>query len=116
MKWSWTSMRERLLARMKQYFDADLSDADVRAIMPTAMTNATRFNAREIRRYPQRGFKPKKIVRYCYRPFDNRWLYWSRRQSCLMRSVPNIFPRIEGNIWLAAVQQNRKSFDPPVVA
>src|SRR5713101_8365606 len=32
--------RERLVSRMEQYFDPDLSDADVRAIMPTAVTDA----------------------------------------------------------------------------
>jgi len=109
--------RERLVERMEQYFDPELSDADVRTIMPTAMTDATRFKARETRRYlVRRGFKPEKIVRYCYRPFDNRWLYWESETSLLDRPREEYFPHIfEGNIWLAAVQQNRKNFDPPIV-
>jgi predicted helicase len=106
--------RERLLARMKQYFDADLSDADVRAIIPTAMTNATRFNAREIGRYLlQRGFKPKNIVRYCYRPFDNRWLYWEPETKLLDEKRSEYFGHVfEGNIWLEARQrQPMEHFD-----
>jgi len=39
------------------------------------MTDAARFDARKTHRYlVQRGFKPENVVRYCYRPFDNRWL------------------------------------------
>lgn len=67
--------KERLISRIKQYFDPELDDAEIRALMPTAMTTAGGFDARKTRRFLiQRGFKPENIVRYCYRPFDNRWL------------------------------------------
>lgn len=57
--------RERLMGRMLQYFDLDVSDSEIRAVMPTAMTNAAGFDAKKTRRYlVQRGFKPENIVRY----------------------------------------------------
>jgi predicted helicase len=67
--------KERLISRMKSYFDPDLSDGEIRALMPTAMTNTGGFDARTRRYLIERGFKPKNVTRYCYRPFDNRWIY-----------------------------------------
>lgn len=85
--------------------------------MPTAVTDATRFNAKATRRYlVQRGLKPENIVEYCYRPFDNRWVYWEPETKLLDEKRSEYFSQVfEGNIWLAAAQQNRKNFDPPVV-
>ena len=110
--------RQLLIDRMKQYFDPDLSDADVRGIVPKAMIDTARFSAKETRRYlVKRGFKPEKIVECCYRPFDSRWLYWESETKLLDEKRSEYFPHVsEENIWLAAVQQNRKNFDPPVVA
>jgi hypothetical protein len=102
---------------MKQYFDPDLTDADIRGIMPKAMIDTARFNAKKTRRFlVGRGFITKRIVECCYRPFDNRWLYWEPETKLLDEKRSEYFPHVvEGNIWLAAVQQNRKNYDPPVV-
>ena len=43
--------KDRLVSRMEQYFDSELSDAEIKAILPTAMTNAAGFDARKTRRY-----------------------------------------------------------------
>ena len=110
--------RERLVERIEQYFDPRLTDQDLRALIPTAVTNASRFDARKTRRYlVTRGFKPEHIVRYCYRPFDIRWLYWEPETKLLDEKRSDYFAHLgEGNVWLAAVQQNRKNFDPPIVS
>jgi hypothetical protein len=102
--------KERLIGRMKQYFDPELGDAEVRAIMPTAMTSTARFDARKTRQYlVKRGFKPENIVRYCYRPFDNRWLYWEPETKLLDEKRSEYFPQVfDGNSWLSAGQRNRK--------
>ncbi len=102
--------KERLTSRMEQYFDPELSDSEVHALMPSAMTDAARFNARETRRYlVQRGFKPEKIVRYCYRPLDNRWLCWEPETKLLDEKRSEYFHHVfEGNVWLSAGQRNRK--------
>ncbi len=58
--------RQTLIDRMKQYFDPDLSDADIRGIVPKAMIDTARFNARETRRYlVKRGFKTENMVECC---------------------------------------------------
>src|SRR5208337_4534742 len=63
------------------------------------------------------GFLPQNIVRYCYRPFDTRSLYWEPETKLLDEKRSEYFPHVfESNMWLAAVQQNRKSFDPPSVS
>jgi len=42
--------------------------------------------------------------------------YWEPETKLLDEKRPGYFPHIfEGNIWLAGVQQNRKSFEPPVI-
>jgi hypothetical protein len=57
------------------------------------------------------------VVPFSYRPFDDRWLYWEPETSLLDRKREDYFPHVcPENIWLAAVQQNRKNFDPPLVS
>ena len=82
------------------------------------MADAAGFSARQTRRYLlKRGFLPENVVRFSYRPFDARWLYWEPETKLLDRNRAEYFPHVfEGNLWLSAVQQNRKEFDPPLVS
>jgi hypothetical protein len=76
--------RERLVKRMEQYFDMEISHEEMRRISPSAMTSTARFKAEEVRDHlRKRGFFPKNIVPYCYRPFDVRWLYWEPETKLL---------------------------------
>jgi hypothetical protein len=106
--------RESLVERMENYFSADIPDPELQRLHPSLMENTKLFSAVPARRALQTiGFKPELIVPFAYRPFDNRWLYWEAREL-LDRPRPEYFPHVfEGNMWLAAVQQNRKKFDPP---
>lgn len=99
--------KERLIGRMKQYFDPEISDSEIHTMMPTAMASTSGFEARKTRRYLiQRGFKPDFIVRCCYRPFDYRWLYWEPETPLLDRKREDYFPQVfEGNIWIEARQR-----------
>jgi hypothetical protein len=110
--------REQLLKRMEDYFDPEISHEEMRGNSPVAMTKAARFEPEAVRDYlRQRGFKVENVVRYCYRPFDVRWLYWEPETKLLDEKRSEYFPHVfEGNAWLAAVQHNRKSFDPPTVS
>jgi predicted helicase len=68
---------ERLEARIKDYFNSEITDAEFAINVPSAMTSTKRFDAVETRRkLQQRGYRPWQIVRVVYRPFDARWLYW----------------------------------------
>ena len=41
------------------------------------------------------------FVRFTYRPFDNRWLYWEPDGGLLDRPRPDYKPHVfEGNVWL----------------
>lgn len=58
------------------------------------------------------AFSEDKIVRFAYRPFDIRWLYWD--QVLLDRPRPEYFPHIKpGNLWLLSQQHVRRTPTPP---
>ncbi len=110
--------RSRLIDRLEKYFDATLSHEEVRTIAPMAIEDAARFEGIKVREHlVKRGLLISNIVRYSYRPFDLRWLYWEPETKLLDEKRADYFPHVfDGNIWLAAVQQNRKAFNPPFVS
>ncbi|NOS71762.1 MAG: N-6 DNA methylase [Verrucomicrobia bacterium] len=108
---------EPLRQRIQQYFDSKLSHDEVARIVPHLMENDARFNARTTREFLiERGINQEGFIRYCYRPFDVRWLYWEPETKLLdeKRSdyIPNVFP---GNAFMVMAQRTRKGFEPPVV-
>jgi hypothetical protein len=109
--------RDRLVQRMMQYFDPLVSNEVIGKIAPIATRNTPRFEASKTREYlVRRGFVPANIVPHLYRPFDLRWLYWESETNLLDRKRADYFPHVfEQNRWLVGVQQNRRSFDPPIV-
>ncbi len=108
--------RDRLVDRMLKYFDPEVSNEQLAQIMPGAMQSTLRFQAGAVREYLlRRGFLPKYVVPYCYRPFDMRWLYWEPETKLLDEKRAEYFLQVhEANIWITATQQNRKDFDPPL--
>ena len=62
-------------------------------------------------RHPERLAR---VVRFAYRPFDNRWLYWEKDTKLLDRKRADYKPHVfEGNLWLSAAQHLRKAADEP---
>ena len=56
------------------------------------------------------------LIRYAYRPFDIRWLYWEANGGLLDRPRPDYKPHVfEGNLWLVAQQKPRREWSPPQV-
>jgi hypothetical protein len=110
--------RERLVARMKAYFDPGISDEEMARIAPRAMEETGRFAARRSRDYLlKRGLKPENVVSFCYRPFDIRYLYWEPETKLLDEKRSQYFSQIfDDNLWLGAAQRNRRDFDPPFVS
>jgi hypothetical protein len=94
--------RERLLARMKAYFNTDVSHEQMRVLSPTALTDTSGFQAKSTRETLQtRGFLPDNIVRYCYRPFDVRWIYWEPETKLLDRNRADYWPHVfDNNLWM----------------
>ena len=90
--------RDRLVKRMKQYFDRMISDEQMRAIASSAMASTKRFQAGTVRRQLlKRGFLSENVVRYCYRPFDLRWLYWEPETKLLDEKREDYFPQARGD-------------------
>ena len=105
---------DHLLERMQQYFDPQISHAEMARIVPGIMENTARFQAEQTREtLRKRGFLPQNIVRYCYRPFDVRWLYWEPETKLLDEKRSEYFPHVvEGNVWIEARQrQTVEAFD-----
>lgn len=98
--------RATLEQRIDQYFDPSIGNAEMAKISPAIMKSNRRFDAEsgrnEILKSGQRG----KIVRYAYRPFDTRWLYWHPTTKLLDEKRDDYFPHVQGeNIWLEARQR-----------
>jgi hypothetical protein len=106
----------RLVLRMEQYFDPEISHEEMRQIAPGAMASTARFQAEQTRDYlRKRLFKTEYIVPFCYRPFDLRWVYWAPETKLLDEKRSEYFPNVfEGNMWFASSQRNRRKFDPPI--
>ncbi len=109
--------RNRLEERLSRYFDKNISNNEMRRLCPCAMTSTQRFSAEEIREYlHNRGKIPENVVRFAYRPFDVRWLYWEPETKLLDEKRSDYWAHARvGNLWLTAAQQNRKEFDRPYV-
>jgi len=103
--------RDRLVKRMKDYFDPKITHEQMRRISLSVMTSTNRFKAEAVRdQLRKRGFLTGNIVRYSYRPFDVRWLYWEPETKLLDEKRSEYFPHVgEGNVWLSAGQRNRKA-------
>ncbi len=80
---------------------------DITQRFPSIMTSTARYDAEKTRvQLVKRGFLRENVVRYLYRPFDVRWLYWEPEGKLLDEKRPEYFPQLfEGNIWLEARQQ-----------
>ena len=102
--------RDRLEERMRRYFDPAIGHEEMRRLTPGVMERTARFDPERIRdQLRKRGYLPDRIVRYCYRPFDARWLYWEPETKLLDEKREEYFPQVfPGNRWLSAGQRNRK--------
>lgn len=96
--------RGRLVDRMERYFDPAVGDEEMRRIAPAAMQSTVGYDAPATREVLQRrGLLPENFVRYCYRPFDVRWLYWEPETKLLDRNRADFFSQVfEGNVFLEA--------------
>ena len=107
--------RERLIARMENYFDPDISHEELRRIAPGAMEKSSGFNPIAVREYlQQRGFQPQNIIRYCYRPFDIRWLYRETETNLIDRKREEYLPQVfDGNAFMFTTGRTRKALTEP---
>ena len=96
---------DRLRMRIADYFDAGLSHEEVARRYPEAMKSTARFDARVVRAMLLKRGGPDEhgFIRFAYRPFDSRWLYWEKDTKLLDEKRPDYRPHVlEGNVWLGS--------------
>ena len=94
---------DRLKQRVSDYFNTDLSHEEITRRYPSVMKSTARFNARAVRDALLKRGGPAEdgFVRYAYRPFDTRWLYWEADTKLLDEKRADYKKEIfEGNLWL----------------
>jgi hypothetical protein len=102
---------DRLQQRMETYFDKAVSDQAASATAPGLLTSTSGFDAVPARRYLQaRGIDGGRYLRYAYRPFDSRWVYWHPLAKLLDRSRPELVVDLRpGNLYLTSRQKAERS-------
>ena len=107
---------DRLKVRIGDYFDERLNHDEIARRYPGAMKATARFNARSVRDalLERGGPIDAGFIRFAYRPFDNRWLYWEAETKLLDEKRADYRPHVfEGNMWLSAAQHLRKGAEEP---
>ncbi len=104
--------------RIDDYFNSQLNHEYIALRYPRVMTDTARFDARSVRDtlLKRGGPKESSFVRYAYRPFDNRWLYWESETKLLREKSPHYPLHVfEGNHWLVLQNKARPDLSPPLV-
>ncbi len=102
---------DRLRARMTNYFDTDLSHEEIARLYPGVMRSTQRFDCAGVRDTLLKRGGPTEsgFVRYAYRPFDTRWLYWERDTKLLDEKRAEYRPHVfAGNLWLESREREAK--------
>ena len=102
---------DALQQRMTDYFNPDLSHAEIARRYPAAMKRTAQFNPQQIREtmLARGGPIESGFIRYACRPFDTRWLYWEADTKLLDRPRPDYKPHVfEGNMWFESRKLDAK--------
>ena len=115
--------RNRLEARITDYFNKNLTHEEIGRRYPTVMKTTARFDAAKVRdgllargRMDGAPSIESGIIRFAYRPFDNRWLYWERDTKLLDEKRSDYKPHVfDGNLWIVAQKKPRRAWSRPQV-
>ena len=102
---------DRLKVRIVDYFDESLSNDEMARRYPIIMKTAQHFDARSTRNMllEQGGPSEAGFVKFAYRPFDTRWLYWEAETKLLNDKRAKYKLHVfAGNMWFSAAQHLRK--------
>jgi hypothetical protein len=107
--------RPRLERRMMDYLGNDVSDDAMTRLEPTSVRTGFERKDRDVRRrLAASGYSPMKIIRWAYRPFDVRWLYWDAEPGFMDRPRPEYVKHLSvENCAFVATPRDRKGFTPP---
>ncbi len=108
--------RDRLEHRLKDYFNPALSHEEIARRYPLIMKPVDYFDAIATRETLLRRGGPteKGFIRYTYRPFDIRWLYWEAETKLLNDKRADYLSHVfDDNLWLSAAKHLRKNAEEP---
>ena len=109
---------DKLKKRVDDYFSSMLGHEEIARRYPRVMTSTARFDAGGVRDtlLKRGGSDEAGFVRFAYRPFDNRWLYWEAETKLLREKSPR-YPKhvFEENMWLVTQHKPRREWSPPQV-
>ncbi|MGE0885091.1 MAG: type ISP restriction/modification enzyme [Blastocatellales bacterium] len=98
--------QDKLDQRMRMYFDTSRNHAEVKQIAPSLMLSSARYDAEGTRQYlMQRGINSGYFVRYCYRPFDSRHVYWHPETKLLDEKRDDLFTAFNTGNWFLTSRQ-----------
>ena len=112
---------EPLKQRVGWYFDPAVSDEEVARLCAVAMKSSSGFavpGAHAVRSalLTRGGPNAEGFVRFAYRPFDTRWLYWDEGTGLLGRPSPDYKPHaIDGHLCIVSQKKPRREWSPPQV-
>ena len=109
---------KRLKTRIAEYFDPAIGHEEIARRYPTAMQTTGRFDAPAVREtlLARGGPNEDGFMRFAYRPFDHRWLYWEADTKLLDERRANYRPHVfDGHSWLVTQQKPRRDWSPPQV-
>jgi hypothetical protein len=100
--------RTRLQRRMKTYFDPDTRFRDLVRRYPAFAVERMRYSPADTRRklLEDSRFYSGRIVRFLYKPFDERWLYWEPEHKLLNEPRRELIP------YYLTETENRDGFAP----
>ncbi len=95
--------RDKLEARMRDYFNTDYDWHEYKANSTTLTRNAARFNAKAARSKALKAepFDAERICRYALRPFETRWCYFTPVRPIWNEPRPSLWAQFwKGNSFL----------------
>ena len=107
---------ERLKTRIHDYFDTDLGHDELAVRYPAIMKTVPHYDARSTRDYLLNRGGPNQtgFIKFAYRPFDTRWLYWESETKLLNDKRADYKSHLDKeNMWLSAAQHLRKGESEP---
>ena len=94
---------DRLKERVSDYFNTDLSHDEIARRYPVIMNTVRHFDARATRDTLLNRGGPKEagFVKFAYRPFDIRWLYWEADTKLSNDKRAEYKSHVfDGNVWI----------------
>ena len=105
---------DRLRERIVDYFDPSITHEEIARRYPPAMKNSSGFSERDAHKVrdallKRGGPNEAGCVRFTYRSFDQRWLYWDSGRGLLGRPSSeyrsHVFP---GNLFIEARERDSR--------